>query len=95
MVLFFGLLHMQPTFFFAIILPPPSSGAKIFTGPDRPGAGRAPDADKSLIVQRVVGYFVRIDVLPDRCRFPVQQRIIFDDLVVVVPFYYMVILAVR
>src|SRR3984957_7603879 len=92
---FFLAYCMQPAFFFTIVLPPPSSGAEIFTGADRPGAGCATDADKSIVVQRVIRHFVRIDVFSDSRRCPVQQWVIFDDLVVVVPFYHLVILPVR
>src|SRR5579872_5077763 len=53
---------MQAAFFFAIVFPPPSARAEVFTGPDRPGTGCTADAHKAFIVERIVRDVVPVDV---------------------------------
>ena len=77
---------METAFFFTIVFPPPSSRTEILTGPHRPGTGRTADAHKSFIMQGIVGDIVLIDIIPDYCGIPMQQRVVFDHLVDAVPF---------
>jgi hypothetical protein len=87
--------YVQAAFFFTVVFPPPSSGPEVLAGTDGTGAGGAADADESLIVQRVIGNIVPVDVIPDPGGIPVQERVVFDDPVDLVPFENGMILSFR
>src|SRR5712671_3216585 len=55
--------HMQPTF--GLRKPRPPSRPRIFSRPDSPRAMRAADAGIILVMQRVVGHIVLMDVVPN------------------------------
>jgi len=79
-------VHVQAAFFFGGVFPPPAAGAKILAGADGPGAWRTADADKALVVQRIVGNVVLPYVVPDLLERPVEQRVKLDQLVRRIPF---------
>src|ERR1700738_1208234 len=54
--------HMQPAF--SLRKPRPAPRPRIFSRPDRPRAMRAADAGIVLIMQRVVGHIMMMDVVP-------------------------------
>ena len=60
-------------------LPPPAAGARIVAGTGGAGAGRAADAGESLVVERVVGHVVSLQVLPDLSLAPARQGIELHD----------------
>ena len=76
---------MQATLFFIGVFPPPSSRTKVFSGSYGAGAGSASDADKTPVVQNIVGYVVLIYIFLHLLGGPMQQRIVFDDLIAFVP----------
>ena len=88
-------MHVQSALFFTRIFPPPSSGSEILTGPDGSGTWRTTDADETAVVKNVIRNIVLIDVC--FCLFcrPVQQRIVFNDIVRCVVFKNFKILASR
>ena len=69
---------MQAAFLGGFVLPPPASGAEVFTQTDGAGAGGAANAGVKLVVQRVVSHVVELDVMPNVTPGPVGQRIEFD-----------------
>src|SRR5690242_19194744 len=79
-------MHMQAAFFFSIVFPPPAAGAEIFSRPDGSRTWSAADANKSTVVQNVVGNVVFVDIVFYFFCCPMQQWVIFDDLVCFVPF---------
>ena len=60
------------------VFPPPAAGAEVLAQADGAGAGRAADAGEKLVVQRVVGDVVELDVVPDVAPGPVGQRVDLD-----------------
>src|SRR5215210_7955233 len=57
----------------------PAAGALLLVGPDRAGAGDAPDRSVPGVVQRVVRNVVRDDIAPDPVVVPVGQRLDLPD----------------
>src|SRR5580658_4669270 len=87
--------YVQAAFFFTVVFPPPSSGPEVLAGMDGAGAGGAADAHESLIVQGVIRNIVFVDIGPDSSGIPVQERVVFDDPVSLVPFHDGMILSFR
>lgn len=79
-------MHVEATFFFVCIFPPPSSGAKVFAGSDGACTGCAADADKAFVVQRIIRYVELFDVVACLLGGPVEQGVEFDHLIGFVPF---------
>src|SRR5690242_5091172 len=88
------LMYMKSAFLFRIVFPPPATCTKIFTRLDRSCAWRTSNAYKSPVVQNVVGNIIFIDIILYLLCCPVQQRMIFNDLVAFVPFHLLHIVAV-
>src|SRR6267378_1093110 len=57
--------------------PPPASRARVLARDDRTSAGRAADRAVALVVERVVGNAVRVNVFPHLGFAPCRQRIEF------------------
>src|SRR6266542_7111118 len=66
------------------IFPPPSPGATVFRGLDRPGARCAADARIALIVQPIVRQIISPHIVPNLTLGPIGQRIDLDDIAVIV-----------
>src|SRR4051812_42173294 len=81
-------MHMQAALFFTLIFPPPPAGTKILAGFDGACARRTADAYKAFIVQAVVGHIMFADVFQNFFKTPMQQRVVFNDLVGLIPLNY-------
>src|SRR5258708_37932389 len=69
---------VHPALLGTILLPPPATGAGVGARFNRAGARRTTDTLIPLLVQRVEGHIVFVDVVPHRFVGPVRQRIDFD-----------------
>src|ERR1700730_13960417 len=83
---FLPLSDMQSAFLFTVIFPPPSARSEIFSRLNSPGTGRTTNADKSFVMQRIIGDIMLTDKLTDFIGGPEQQWIVFDDCIVLIPF---------
>src|SRR5580704_19641623 len=68
-------------------LPPPAAGAFVLAGLYRTRAGRATNARKAAVMQRVVGQPLFADVLPDLVFRPLEQRTYLVKAIFAVPFH--------
>src|SRR5690348_7748415 len=67
-----------------ILLPPPTAGPGVLARLHGTGARRAAHADVAFFVERVAGYAVDPDVVPDLVGRPIGQGVEFDNGAVVV-----------
>src|SRR6201984_502817 len=70
---------------FRLLEPGPASGAGIFAGTNRARAVRAADAGEVLIVQRVVGHIVLVQIVPNVFGGPICDWVNFYKLKFLVP----------
>ena len=68
---------MQAALFGIGIFPPPAAGADIFAGLNGAGAGLAADGRKALVMKRIIGHLMAVNVIPYGFFGPVCQRIEF------------------
>jgi len=64
-------MDMKAAFFFTVVFPPPAAGSKIFSRSDGPGTGLTADADKTFVMQAVVGNIILLNVSPGLVSGPV------------------------
>src|ERR1700730_4161195 len=68
--------------------PRPASGARIFSRPHTSRAMGASNAGIAAIVQRIVGQVVVMDVTPDFCGGPIDERVDLDQMKLRVPLHF-------
>ena len=76
---------MKPALFLGLF-PPPPAGAWFLPWLNGPGAGGTANADKTLVVQLVVRHLVLLQVGEHLVEGPVDDRVEFDKLEIIVPF---------
>src|SRR5690606_31581983 len=67
--------RVQPTFLLRGFFPPPAAFAFVLVRQHRAGAGLAANADKTALVQAVVGQLEHADVPPDFFAAHLRQRV--------------------
>ena len=86
---------MQPALLFRGILPPPAAGPEVFAGADGTCAGSTADADKTFVVEGVVGDVVFLDKIFGLLKRPIENGMEFGEAEAAVPFNVIHVQAIR
>src|SRR5690606_20955807 len=86
-ILFLYLFRLVQSALFLCFFPPPAAGPYILAGLNGPGARRAANAGETPLVQAVYGDPVGSDKRLHVFIRPIEYRVVFHDLEIVVPLH--------